>query len=112
MAKIELQDFVYYGKLLEIYGNLLSRDRQEIMTMYFQYNNTLAEIAQQRGISRQAVLDAVDKSCQKLRDFEAKLKISAKNEELAKSLDQILCLIKNTGDKEIIQKIEQLIGRF
>ena len=70
MAKIELQDFVKYGKLFEVYKNLLSTDRQNTMRDYFEFNMTLAEIAKDKGVSRQAVLDTIEKSCQKLDEFE------------------------------------------
>ena len=61
MSKIDLQDFVEIGKLFEAYGSLLSQDRQKIMNSYFNFNMTLAEIEKKKAISRQAVLDAIDK---------------------------------------------------
>ena len=75
MAKIALQDFIKYGKLFDVYGKLLSADRQRIMSAYFEYNMTLAEIAKEKNISRQAVLDAIDKACQKLDEYEVALKL-------------------------------------
>ena len=47
MAKLDLGDFVKYGKLFEIYGSLLSSDSQSVMSMYFDYNMTLVEIAKE-----------------------------------------------------------------
>ena len=74
MAKLKLNDFVRYGKLFEEYSALLSEDRQSIMRLYFDYNMTLAEISAERGISRQAVKDAITKSCEKLDYYENRLK--------------------------------------
>ena len=56
MAKLDLGDFVKYGKLFEIYGSLLSSDRQSVMSMYFDYNMTLVEIAKEKGVSRRMCL--------------------------------------------------------
>jgi len=107
MAKIALQDFVKYGKLFEVYGNLLSADRQKIVSMYFEYNMTLAEIAKERNISRQAVLDAIDKSCQKLEELEAKLQIVKKNEKFADALKNIA--LDNACSAEIRLKVEKIL---
>ena len=89
MAKFQLQDFVQFGQLFETYGALLSEDRQKIMAAYFEFNETLAEIAEERKISRQAVLDAIEKSCQKLQGFEQVLGLCAKRQKLVESLTKI-----------------------
>lgn len=107
MAKIELQDFVKYGKLFEVYGKLLSEDRQKIMSLYFDFNMTLAEIADEKKISRQAVLDAVGKSCHKLEEYENVLKIAEKNQILSEKLREI-CDDKNCT-KEIKSKVEKIL---
>ncbi len=107
MAKIALQDFVKYGKLFEVYGKLLSEDRQRIMSAYFEYNMTLAEIAKERSISRQAVLDAIDKSCQKLKEYETALQIAKKNQALTESLGEIL--VDKTCSDEVKRKVEKIL---
>lgn len=107
MAKIELQDFVKYGKLFEVYGKLLSEDRQKIMSLYFDFNMTLAEIANEKNISRQAVLDAVDKSCHKLEEYESVLKVVEKNQILEERLRDIC---DDEGcTKEIKSKVEEIL---
>lgn len=108
MPKIELQDFVEYGKLFEIYGELLSDDRQKIMTDYFQFNMTLAEIAKEREISRQAVLDAIDKSCKKLKIYEQKLNVLKNQEELKLKLEEVKLL----AQKELLAEIEEKVERI
>ena len=89
MSKIKLQDFIYFGRLFEIYKNMLNEDRQKIMESYFEYNMTLAEIAEEKKITRQAVLDSIDKSCEKLREFENKLCLLKKKENLTNLLDEL-----------------------
>lgn len=106
MSKIELQDFVYIGKLLASYRGMLSEDRQKIMSDYFEFNMTLAEIAQEKNISRQAVLDAIDKSCEKLKTLESNLKIVEKKENLQTQLLEIANL---SNDKEIKEKVEKIL---
>lgn len=104
MPKFELYDFVKYGKLFEIYGGLLSDDRQQIMNLYFNFNMTLSEISKEKEISRQAVLDSIKKSCQKLDEFEDKLKLNERKLVLRERLEALknaktLDSIKSKVDK-------------
>ena len=109
MAKIELKDFVNYGKLFEEYASLLSAERRQIMHLYFDLNMTLAEISKEKNISRQAVKDMITKSCEKLDYYENSLKNVQKKEKIAKKLENI----KNMSDlNEIKSKVKSLIGEI
>ena len=105
MSKIKLDNFVYYGSLFEVYGKLLSEDRQKIMTDYFSFNMTLAEIAKERNISRQAVADAIDKSCEKLQKFEDLLCVLGRRQKLTKNLEELQCILP----KEYKEKVEKIL---
>ena len=59
--------------LMDFYGPLLTGHRLEIMRLYCEEDLSLSEIAQQTGISRQAVADAVQKSRKKLMEYEEAL---------------------------------------
>ena len=109
MAKLKLNDFVKYGKLFEEYSALLSEDRQNLMRLYFDYNMTLAEISAERGISRQAVKDAITKSCEKLDYYENNLKNCQKKEKILKKLEEIR---KINNLKEIKLKVDEIIGEI
>lgn len=108
MAKIQLQDYVKYGKLFDFYGKLLSEERQKVVSLYFEYNMTLAEIAKERGISRQAVLDSIEKSCRKLEEFENALHLLEKENALEKKLTELLSVCKTKEQKE---KVEELLRK-
>lgn len=112
MSKIQLQDFVKYGRLFEIYGALLSEDRQKIMASYFEYNMTLVEIAEERKITRQAVLDAIDKSCEKLDKYESQLHLSDNKQELLSALQEIKELAEKTNQTEISIKVDNILRKL
>ena len=109
MAKIELADFVKYGELHRLYGKLLSLDRQEIMKQYFDYNMTLAEISKERKVSRQAVLDSISKSCQKLDEYESALRMQERTLMLKKELNEIR---NEKSLQKIKQKVEDILGEL
>ena len=59
--------------LLDFYGALLTEGRREALRLYCEEDLSLAEIAEQAGVSRQAVLDSVKRSREKLEEYEEKL---------------------------------------
>ena len=59
--------------LLDYYGDLLSEHRRSIMEMYYCEDLSLAEVAENTGITRQGVRESLKKSEADLRAFEAKL---------------------------------------
>ena len=52
--------------LLDIYGALLTDKQQDILDLYYNQNLSLAEIAEEMGVSRQAVRDSIVKGEKKL----------------------------------------------
>ena len=64
--------------LLEIYGNLLTEKQKEYMNYYYNDDLSLSEIAENDGITRQAVMRILQKSSKKLQEYEQKLQIMEK----------------------------------
>ncbi len=68
-----LQKVVRIAKLYDYYGPLLSRRQREFIELYYHYDLSLGEIAQQYGVSRQAVHDILRRAEDALERFEARL---------------------------------------
>ena len=62
--------------LLDFYGELLPDRKRSVMEMYYNEDFSLAEIADEIGISRQGVRDIIKKSEDELFFFEEKLGLS------------------------------------
>ena len=77
------------GYLLDFYGELLGDRRRELMSLYYNEDYSLAEIAAEVGISRQGVRDAIKRGEEELRTFEDKLGMAARFAELQALSDQI-----------------------
>jgi len=68
-------DSVKVCMLLDFYGQLLTDRTREILELRFQEDMSLAEISEERGISRQAVHDAIHRGVTSLAEYEEKLKL-------------------------------------
>lgn len=64
-----------YLRLFDVYGALLTGHRREICELYYMYDLSLTEIAEQLGVSKQGVSDALAKSRVLLDGYEEKLHI-------------------------------------
>lgn len=81
--------------LLDFYGDILSEKRRSIVGMYYDEDLSLAEIAEETGISRQGVRDSIQKSVRELKELEDKLGLAERfkrlrhdTEQIAKSLEE------------------------
>ncbi len=68
----EMKDLKYL-QLWDAYGPLLTDVQREICEKYYMYDLSLSEIAEEKGISRQAVSDALKTSRELLDFYEEKL---------------------------------------
>ena len=80
--------------LFDFYGELLTERQREFFGLYYDENLTLSEIAENSGVSRQAVRDIVSKSETALEDIERKTKLLTKYEELYADVDGLSSCVK------------------
>ena len=72
---MELDETIKLGRLLDIYGGLLTNKKSEMLSMYVNDNMSYQEIADTLNISKPAVLDSLKVAEQKLENYENKLKV-------------------------------------
>ncbi len=61
--------------MLDFYEELLTEKQSEVMRKYYDEDYSLAELASELGISKQAVQFSLKQAERKLEDFEKKLKL-------------------------------------
>lgn len=98
-----------YGMLLQIYGKLLTEKQQEVVGLYYDYDLSLAEISENLGISRQAVLDSLRNACDSLRNYEEKLNILAKNQYLSAEIEKIRILTAEKNFEQIDKVLTEIL---
>lgn len=104
---MNLEETIYVSSLYNIYGKLLTLKQQQIFENYIFENLSLAEIAENVNISRQAVLDCVNKCCFLLKKYEQDLCVFQNN-------NKIKSLLLNTKtfvtDKKLLKQIDELLN--
>jgi len=68
-----MEKFAQMALLLDVYGELLTPKQRDVMDYYYNHDLSLAEIAEQYGISRQGVHDLIKRAEQTLTDVEQKI---------------------------------------
>ena len=68
-----MKDDMHFLRLWDLYSPLLTETQREITDLYFNYDLSLGEIAEQKDVSRQSVSDCLQKCRKQLEKYEAKL---------------------------------------
>jgi predicted DNA-binding protein YlxM (UPF0122 family) len=68
-----MKDDLQFLRLFDLYAPLLTATQREITELYFNFDLSLGEIAEQKGVSRQSVSDCLAKSRKQLQGYEEKL---------------------------------------
>jgi len=68
-----LEDSLEITVLFDFYGPLLTERQQTFVDLYFNENLSLSEIADEFGVTKQAVSDGLKKAERSLRRYEEKL---------------------------------------
>ena len=97
------------GYLLDFYGELLPERKRSVLEMYYNEDYSLAEIAEEIGISRQGVRNIIKKVEEELFFYEEKLGLAKKMlqiEAFTESLSRFSC--SDDLPQEIRDQILQL----
>ena len=88
---MDLKELEAINELYDFYKELLTEKQRNYFEMYYFYDNSLGEIAQENNLSRNAIYDNIKKTCKILTDYESKLHLlekSNKRLEIIKKLEE------------------------
>ena len=83
--------------LLDFYGDVLTERKKEVLDMYYNEDLSLAEIAEQIGISRQGVRDLIKKAEEEIFFLEEKLGLAQKMSALRLHSENMLNIAKDVS---------------
>lgn len=89
--------------LMDFYGQLLTEKQFETLDMYYNSDLSLGEIAEDLNISRQGVRDFIKRGEKQLEEFEEKLDLVKRFQDISKSIDEM----KNILDTLEVSKEEE-----
>lgn len=101
--------------LLDFYGDMLTDKQREVVESYYNDDLSLAEISEERGITRQGVRDAIKRSEQQLIEMEERLGLAKRFRKFQEALTDICdCALKikelNAGaNTDIDENVAEII---
>ena len=95
--------------LNQLYGNMLTEKQFAMLKAYYDFDCSLAEIADEYGISRQAVRDNIKRAESSLVEFEKQFRLLATKQNVINKLQELkeLLVQKNFADSDVLQKIAE-----
>lgn len=93
--------------LLDFYGDVLAERRRDVLQMYYNDDLSLAEIAEEIGISRQGVRDIIKKAEEELLFLEEKLSLAGKFLAAQEQIKSALSIAESIETKDSV-KLDEL----
>lgn len=106
---IKVEEKVKLSMLCQIYGKMLTKKQYEIINDYCNNDLSLSEIAENNGITRQAVRDIIMKGEKKLFELEEKLAFMKKTMNQEKQIQAILTELSKIEDTSSDKKIAKIL---
>jgi predicted DNA-binding protein YlxM (UPF0122 family) len=94
--------------LMDYYGAMLTDKQQDMMDLYYNHDMSLAEIAQEFDVSRQAVMDSVKRGENILTNCEEKLGMAQKFQNLKKEINACISLNQKKDTQQVAKKLTEI----
>ncbi len=98
--------------LLDFYGEAIPQKNKEILSMYYEEDLSLSEIAENFGISRQGARHLIKKGEQQLLFLEEKLGLAALHKEATQQynafvslMEELECAVKTSDNKDMVLEL-------
>ncbi len=107
-----MKDMVRYGRLLDFYSGVLTQKQRDVLELYYGSDLTLEEIAQNCGISKQAVHDSVKSAEGKMNRLEEKLGLLNRRSLLEQKLKLSLKNLEQGEVSAAEELLREIINEF
>ena len=105
-----MEERVLISLLLDFYGPLLTEKQRMSLQLHHEDDMSLGEIAEELGVSRQAVHDNLQRARHILNDYESKLHLVAQYE----AREQVINELKDTLPADVLSqsRVQQLLTQM
>lgn len=100
------------GILLDLYGNLLTKKQKIFLDDYYNNDLSLAEIAENNGITRQAVRDVLQNGETNLYNYEDKLSLMKKEKKHQKDINKLIKKIEKQEEKGPSKEVTDILNKI
>lgn len=107
-----MEEIVQLSLLFDFYGEMLNEHKKRIFEDYILNDYSLAEIANEEGISRQGVHDIVKRCTKQLKEYESTLHLVEKFQKMKSTLTKASDLLNievTIESNQNIRKAQQLL---
>ncbi|HBQ85600.1 MAG TPA: DNA-binding protein [Syntrophomonas sp.] len=104
-----LEKLDYMVMLNDFYGPLLTPKQQEILSLYYENDWSLTEIAREKNITKQAVHDLIRRAEKSLQGYETRLGLVEKFQKTRRQLEAVYDLLNHSEDREAINQAAQIL---
>ena len=98
--------------LFDFYGDLLTEKQREYYDLHFNSDLSLQEIAEQSGVSRQAVWDIIRRAEQSMNEIEEKTGLVARAVRRRKAVEELEKLIAGLPEGETKTELQKRISEL
>lgn len=103
-----MKDDLSFLRLWDLYSPLLTNTQREITDLYFNYDLSLGEIAEQKGVSRQSVSDCLQKCRKQLESYDKKLGFIKALDDLSAEYSAYMTTVNRWSERVKKEKPEVL----
>ncbi len=110
-----MEKIVQQALLYDFYGELLNEHQKSVYEEYVLDNLSLGEIAEELGISRQAVFDLIKRIDKTLNGYEDKLHLVSRFLSIkgkVNEIDEVARSIENDAGRRIISITEEILDEL
>lgn len=107
-----MEELVKLTELFDLYGPLLNEKQREVINFYYNEDLSLSEIAENTNKSKQAVSDLIQRSVDKLFEFEDELSLLKKQDAEKSQLVKVRKLIESSNFKSAINELDKMIEKI
>lgn len=101
----ELEKNIRINELFDIYGELLSKTQQKMITLYYRDDLSLGEISEEEGISRNAVYDSIKKGTTLLEEYESKIHVLEKEKKMYDFFNELKNENLSEKERNLLERI-------
>lgn len=107
-----MEKLVQVARLFDTYGSLLNEKQKDVINCYYNEDLSLNEIAENNNKSKQAISDMIQRSVDKLFEFENELSLIKKKNKLREDLSLLRELIESSNQSEAMDMIDEMINKI